>query len=339
MLRRSHSDSDQVVRAPGNLPVRRQKAVRYLLRLLVGGALLYWLISAAGLQQLGTSLREIAPAQALLAFLLAIAGQAMTAARLKTLACLHSIRIDFASAIATNLASVFYGLFLPAGNVVGWVLRVWRLSGDSPHLKSVALMVLSDRMVATAGGAMVGMACWLLDYAHAPPVIGGLLVVVLVTSVVGWLGLSNLLARVVDWMLEGIPLLRIGRSGSNHALSADVSRLGPAGTFTLLAQSVAAHLAGSLAWYVAGIAAGLDLAFVTVAWIRSAVLAATLVPITISGLGVREAIIVMLLASFGIPGHKALAWSLQLFAITTVAVALLGGLLEARRILRPGVNG
>src|SRR5437867_13367909 len=102
MLPRSHSDSDQAARARGSLRVRWRKTVRYLLRILIGVALLYWLMTAAGLQQLRTILREIAPAQALLAFLLAIVGQAMAAARLKPLERLHPLRFDFATPVATN---------------------------------------------------------------------------------------------------------------------------------------------------------------------------------------------------------------------------------------------
>jgi uncharacterized membrane protein YbhN (UPF0104 family) len=75
----------------------------------------------------------------------------------------------------------------------------------------------------------------------------------------------------------------------------------------------------------------------TIAWTRAAAVLIAVLPISISGLGVREGAMVVLLAPYGIAAADALAYALLAFATTILAVGLLGSLLEAWRMVRgPG---
>lgn len=67
-----------------------------------------------------------------------------------------------------------------------------------------------------------------------------------------------------------------------------------------------------------------------------------LLPMTIAGLGVREASLIAFCAAVGIPSDGAVAWSLTILA-GTLCVALAGGVLEflptSRRGATPRVDG
>ena len=79
--------------------------------------------------------------------------------------------------------------------------------------------------------------------------------------------------------------------------------------------------------YILTIAMDLDLGLRAIAWVRSLTLLIALVPVTIAGLGVREASFVAFLGLYGIANHQALAFSIFLFAIHIV-IGLVGASIE-----------
>jgi len=81
-------------------------------------------------------------------------------------------------------------------------------------------------------------------------------------------------------------------------------------------------------------AVGADVSFWTQLWIRGVVLVCSTLPVTLSGLGLREASMVGLLTYYGISPEIALAYSLGWFALT-VLLGLLGGVLEAKEHFLP----
>ena len=64
----------------------------------------------------------------------------------------------------------------------------------------------------------------------------------------------------------------------------------------------------------------LDLALplLTVAWLRAAAILIAILPISVSGLGVREGALLVLMAPYDISSAQAIAFSLLAFASTTV---------------------
>jgi uncharacterized membrane protein YbhN (UPF0104 family) len=73
---------------------------------------------------------------------------------------------------------------------------------------------------------------------------------------------------------------------------------------------------------------------VSLAWIRSGMMLAAMLPVSFAGLGLREGASVFLLEMFGVSPQLAVAFSLLAFASTVLAVGLVGGLAEGARQLR-----
>ena len=62
-------------------------------------------------------------------------------------------------------------------------------------------------------------------------------------------------------------------------------------------------------------------------------------PISIAGLGVREGVLVLLLASYGVSAPDALAYGLVAFAVSVLAPGLAGAIVEADRLLLRPAQG
>lgn len=92
-----------------------------------------------------------------------------------------------------------------------------------------------------------------------------------------------------------------------------------------------AHLFGTAAYFCLAGALELEIGFAAIGWVRAAMVLATLLPVSIAGLGLREAAAVLLLAPHAIGDAAALAFALLVFAVSELAVSTLGGLLEAVR--------
>ncbi len=103
--------------------------------------------------------------------------------------------------------------------------------------------------------------------------------------------------------------------------------------FRMLTVSVLSHVFG-VASYVA-LAASLDLniGLFAIGWIHSAMILATMLPVSVAGLGLREGAALLTLTAYGITAEEALAFSLLVFTVTTLLIGLLGGMMEGWRFL------
>jgi uncharacterized membrane protein YbhN (UPF0104 family) len=99
--------------------------------------------------------------------------------------------------------------------------------------------------------------------------------------------------------------------------------------------SLATQVLGIVAYSLVGIALGIPADWSTFAWIRSAMIMATMVPISVAGFGLREVTSLVLLGTYDVSPTTSVAFALLVFAVTTLSVALVGGLLEFLRILTP----
>jgi hypothetical protein len=103
----------------------------------------------------------------------------------------------------------------------------------------------------------------------------------------------------------------------------------------IVAVPVVGQILSAMVFFSAARALSLHIPPGSCIWLVSLVYFVTLVPATISGLGLREGALVLLLPHYGVPRADALAFSLLLFAIT-LALGVLGGVLEVyESLLKP----
>jgi hypothetical protein len=317
---------------PGGSP----RAALLALRLAVAAALLGWLFHRIGWGEVRDALATARPGFLAGALAATLAAHLVAAVRLRLLARAQDLPASVPELFALNLAAVFYGLFLPGGNFAGTAVRAWKLARGTRRYAATGVTVLIDRLLATVPLCAVGLLFWIVDEHRTGKAAPVLLLAATAAVAALTAGLVSGRARALAARLPGADRLAgPGRplGGAAQALAL-VRALPPRTGASLVALTTAATLLGIVATWWLAVALQLPVPFVTLAWVRSVVMLLAMLPVTISGLGVREGALVALLAPYGVPGPDALALALLVFGVTVAAVGVVGGVVEAARVPR-----
>jgi glycosyltransferase 2 family protein len=234
---------------------------------------------------------------------------------------------------------LFFNQTLPSG-LGGDAVRVWMMTSRGERLRTSFVSVAVDRIFALGAVAacMVG----------ALPLLNGgpLFLPVLVLSLAGVLGFAFLLswdaalsalgrvwpalatARIPKILVRGIDL---GRDLSRTVLGVSGTlREGP----LIMLLSLTNQIALGLVIYLIGRGLGAKIGIVDTLILFPPAMLLSMVPITLGGWGVREAAIVWLYGSVGVPADLALGISIM-FGLVITAAGLPGGLLWLIAWLHP----
>jgi hypothetical protein len=323
----------QVNAAPEDSPRARKRWLMMLGRGVIALAILTYLFRQISPASVLDALASAAPGPLVAAFLCALLGQLVIADRLRRLVQALGMQLSTLSLLQINLATVFYGLILPAGNITGIIARFYRMSRQEQNYAGVAIALAFERLVATLTLCLVGILFWLIDWPSPWPalalMLGALVALLLLhaalfsTAPPLLAGLRGRLNRFWPGRLDSLrEALRQSRALSREAVA------------KVFALGILTHGIGVVAFSLVAGALSLDLSIATIAWTRSAAVLVAILPISVAGLGVREGAMMVLLAPYGIGAADALTYSLLAFATTVVSMGLLGGLIEAIRFLR-----
>lgn len=260
---------------------------------------------------------------------LQFASRAVATFRMQVVAANQGLRLSRRRLYAILLASQYYGLFLPGGLAGGaaWVKYLQHGAGKA----AAAAVVVTNRAIAAATVVAMGAAAWWIDHAD-----GGWLQFVVPLAL-----LAALAAGVILWppraaAKAGPPrpatllLARLQHLRQRLMLFRHLSRrqklvaLTSAGAETLLNAAVI--------WCFAN-AVGAGIGLIEALWVRAALVIMMMLPITIAGIGVREASLIGLGDLLGVPPTQAVAWSFMTLA-GTIVVGVVGGLIEAQGVGR-----
>ncbi|MEL7087217.1 MAG: lysylphosphatidylglycerol synthase transmembrane domain-containing protein [Planctomycetota bacterium] len=319
--------------APGARPLAHGRAwlVRGL-KLVVAAAILAYLFHVVPFGDVWAQMKQADPGWLAAAFAAALLMQVGIAHRLRRLIAAQGVELSAYQVFEINLSTLFYGLFLPGGNFTGIAIRFYRLASANQHLLNTGVALFFDRLLSTFCLLVVGIGFWFVAW----PEDGGVALIAMTFAAVAFAGLT-----LAVFAPPSVPLLGTlqrlmqrfgGRSTDKlrHAIGAVWSlprrTLGFAFVITLLT-----HGLGIAAYWCILRGMGLPVGWVTIAWVRSAIILATMIPLTPSGVGLREGATLLLLTPHGVAEDEALAFSLLIFGVTVLAVGLIGGLLETRR--------
>jgi uncharacterized protein (TIRG00374 family) len=310
--------------------------VRLLVQVLVTVAVLAYLLSIVPLEEILAVLATAHPGYVVMGLLLQTAARVPAAIRMKVFTDAQRLGLGIATIISIMFSTSFYGLLLPgalAGGVAGWMKYVQHGAAAGPALASMFV----NRGAEVLATLTVGAYWWALDGR-----LTGVTAVLFVGFAIGtlfaayrlFLGHSHALAAALEHLTTGRRLRETFVYRKLHAFAAHLARvreLSGKATVVVLLASLAQDLVAAATFYLLARALGLELSFVTVAWIRVAVHLLVMLPVSISGLGVREGTLVLLTAPYGIAAPEAVAWSFVIFAGTLLAAST-GGLIEARTL-------
>lgn len=303
-----------------------------ILRFAVAIAIIIFLFTKINIPNVISSILSAKPYYIIPAFLVTLFAWLVNSYRLKFFSNLQGLAISTFQAFEINLSTLFYGLFLPGGNLTGGIIKFYKLSSKDKKLLEALVALALDRVFATLALCVVGLFFWMLSI----PEDSNLLVLSMIFILLALAGFCMLIFfdrdhRGIKWLLCLANKVYI--SPKLNRFVEGLSGLGRIPLRFLLFMiivSITSQLLNVLAFYLLLQSIDLYVPLLSIGWIRSVVVLVTLIPISISGMGLREGSFILLLGSFGVSDSSAFAYSILVFAVTRVVPSLLGGLLEAR---------
>lgn len=239
-----------------------------------------------------------------------------------------------------KMISRFYGQFLPSELLASFV-KLHRLAGPTKQWAEVVAGLAYTRLVNMLVLALLGLVFWAIEMPTGPGrwvgvLLGGMsatlvgIHLTIVSPAVNRLAQRVFSMRIFNLFRGGLTdkFVKLAQTMvESYRLFGDTLT-----TVTLLA--VVRHLMGIFGFSVIALSLDIHLSYVTVGWIRVVLHAVMMLPISLSGIGVREGSLVILLQEYSVPPSEAVALAFLLFALTLVANAL-GGMFELRGLLVP----
>lgn len=279
-------------------------------------------ISNVGAENLLESLRGIDLSWFVVALVMQLFGLLIRAYRWWLLVASLGTPVSFGRLLYLYFAGNFFNTFLPTG-IGGDVVRIYELSGERGGANAFST-VLADRMTGVLGSSLVALAVAAFGGAVVPPAtMTTVLFVSISILVVAFLFTQGKLLDRVIWRTRFFA--NLPKQGRIHKLYNALTSysIKSIALSTLVSLPFTATLIATQ--YALSRALGLDIDIRYFMLFTPIVALVQLLPISLSGLGVREGTFQVLFTSVGVEAHDAVALSL-LFYVVRVVMGLLGGI-------------
>lgn len=306
---------------PASAPPPKSSALKFTLRLVFGIAVLVFVLSRIDVSTVDLQFGPRLYGGVALASVLLLLGQIVAALRWKMVWGEGSPSWMYLSRL--YLIGGFFSLFLPT-SVGGDAVRAAAATQAGGKAGAVVASVLLDRLLGTVALMAYGIAGLLLAPAFARRLVEA--------AQVRTSSQSLIIAGVVGLGLIAVLVLLVQRSPRVRATVADgtTAILELARTPRRLAAALGLAFAVQaiylILWLVLGLSVSLPIPTPTLLVTVPIVTAATMLPITLNGLGVREAAWLVLLSGTGVPEGQIVSFSL-LYLVANLVVGITGGLL------------
>ena len=231
-----------------------------------------------------------------------------------------------------TFVGAFYSLILP-GQVSGEIAKTWRLAKGTPIAEQVAASVFVDRvtgLIALLVLTLIGASLSKSDVAGFILLPCAMALVILFFSLflMRVSAVHNFIQSSMKWIVEPIPLLRDQLPKALKLLDhlAHYSRAQIKVFLAIFLGSIFQAVVIAIT-AIFSYSLGADIGFLDMAWIVGIISLMTFLPISISGIGVRELGFVGILSFFEVDMSTAVTLSLLIFSLQIVG-AVIGALFE-----------
>ncbi len=309
-----------------------RKQLLGIAQILLSVALLIWLLSRVGLEEVLSTLATINWAWYAVAFVLFQMNVAIRAFRWYVL--LHSLddRPKFGYLIYLYYIGFFANNFIPSG-FGGDLVKVVSLRQSYGHGTEALSSVLMERVTGLVGSSLIALVAlaWNMSSHTADLHLPTLLWLLIFMTALG-IPVAFFIARwsnPIDWLLRVYPSARdLPLFDKVENLVRTIHRYPVPALVTSLLISIPFTLNLILVQMSIARAFGVDLPFRIFALFVPIISIINLLPIAFNGLGVREGIYTFLFVPIGVPAATAVSMSLA-FYFLRFSAGLLGGLMYA----------
>jgi len=304
-----------------------------LLRVIVSGGIIIYLVTRLDLSEVGMHLKSLKVLPLVAAAAADFLMICTNSLRWKGLLKAKGILLSLPRLVYFYLVGIFFSAFLPT-SVGGDFARIVGVAGSTGRRADAFASVVVERLM----GFFVLIPICLISI----PFVAGRLEDVRPLLIIGFAGLlifaaafavllrpvARVISRILDPMLNLFPRLRL-RERLEKAYEAIVSYSDCRGAVLQgFALSVASRLLWVLGCYFVARAFSLDISFATLLVVVPVVELARAIPVSLSGIGVREAAFVALLGQFGVGENLAFAYGLVVYFVFFL-FSIIGGVLYA----------
>jgi uncharacterized membrane protein YbhN (UPF0104 family) len=291
-----------------------------LVRLLITAGILWYLAARIDLAEAARAVVSVRPAHLLLVLVLVAVDRAVMICRWVLLLRASGVAIDTTRAASIFLVSSFIGSFLPAG-IGGDAARAYGLSREATTGSEALASVVVDRLLGILSLVLmgaVGLGVAAPDGLSRWQATAGVVLLLAATAALFW---TDVVTRTLipRWSAGGT------LSGRLAAVGDAVARYRRRGRVMahVLAWSVVVQVLRILQAYFLGLGLGLTVPFSYYLLFMPVGLLMLLLPVSISGFGLPQGVIVWLLRPMGVPDERSLALS-TLIVLTGLAGNLPG---------------
>ncbi len=300
--------------------------IQNLLRALLSVALLGFVLRQADLRHAAATLLQADPVPLLLAFGLYQIGVGIRAFRWQTLLASLGIEAPLRRLWSLYLIGTFYSQVLPSG-IGGDVVRMVELSAESGRATAVVSSTVVDRFTGLFVLFLIALGALPFSFRLVPVELATAIVVVTAGTVVGTMLL--LYRPLLRWLRRAVPFVGwIVDRPQVRAMYETLHRYTAAALLRACAASLAFNVLLIAGVYLLALALGIRISPWYFLLFVPIVSFSLVLPISISGLGVREGTFVFLFTQAGVAAPQALALSFAYYAVT-LATGLIGGAVHA----------
>jgi uncharacterized protein (TIRG00374 family) len=310
-----------------------KKKLWVILRFAVAFVIILYLLSKISITDVKSSIRSAKYVYLIYSLVLDFVVWLIASYRLKFFSAHQGLNISMFQSFEINLSTVFYGLFLPGGNLTGGAIKFYKLSGKDKKLSEALVALALDRVFATIALCGVGLLFWVMSF----PDDSYFLVLIMVSILIGLMALCFLIFidrdhRAILKLLELVNgIYESPRLNKSVKSLSTLRRVRFSSVVLMVIVSVISQLISVIIYYLILISLDVNIPLVTLGWMRSVVVLVTMIPISISGLGLRESSFIILLGALGVNNNDAFAYSIIVFVIISVIPGIIGGLFEMRK--------
>ena len=303
-------------------PKTRQLLLNFA-RILISVGLMAWVISRAGLDKLLANIRTADVRPYALAIGLALVGILLRAVRWQILLNAVNAKVPFRRLVYLYFVGAFFNAFLPTG-FGGDVVRVLEFGKGATSAQAAGTAVV-DRLTGFIVLFWLALIALPIGANLLPPA-----TTLLIALLAGGVTLGSALlfeGRLLRWITARFPrsLSLAGDAWLGRTYGV-ITACGWRAITGALGVSAVFNIMMNAAGLLVARAFRMDVSVWTLFLFVPVATAALLVPISISGLGVREGIFVTLFAQVGVAGSQAVAFSLTWYSLD-FAMALVGGVI------------
>jgi uncharacterized protein (TIRG00374 family) len=316
-----------------------RKYLLLTLKVTVAAALMGWLVSFVSASNIALAFKSADIRLVLSSIPLVLLSMWLAAAQLKIFTDCHGMTVSLLRIIGINASTEFYNLFLP-GILAGGAIRWYRLSRDNKMRVQAFVVIVMNRLVNLYALLMVGvLGWWFEDTRGETQWVFAILLTCLLSLTCGFFVLSNRrlaasLRRIVKDSDKLRPYFETKLLQLIDAVN-EYRQISGSDRARLICYATSWHVVILASTYVFCLSLGIAVSIGVLAWIRTVITLALLLPVTISGFGVREGGWIYFLGLYGVAPAEAFALSLLTF-VRNVFQAAIGLTLETKILTRIG---